>query len=292
MELQNIRGVLKENYNLANLTWFKVGGNADLFFKPADIDDLVAFLKQYSGEITVLGAGSNVIIRDAGVQGVVIKLTQGFNDIMVEDDRLVVGAGCLNYNLSKYCAMSAISGFEFLVGIPGCIGGGVVMNAGSYGSEFKDIVQKIHIVDFNGKTQVIDAQDIEFKYRGTDLPSNIIITKVEFKITAGDSEEIKAKMADISQKRANTQPITEKTGGSTFANPDGAKAWQLVDKVGLRGFKIGGARISEQHCNFLINESGATASDIENLGELAKKRVLAQEGIELKWEIKRIGRIS
>jgi UDP-N-acetylmuramate dehydrogenase len=292
MELQNIRGVLKENYNLANLTWFKVGGNADLFFKPADLDDLVTFLKQYSGDITVIGAGSNVIIRDAGVQGVVIKLTQGFNDILIEDNRLIVGAGCLNYNLSKYCANSSMSGFEFLVGIPGCIGGGVVMNAGSYGSEFKDIVEKIHIVDFNGKAQVIDAQDVEFKYRGTDLPSNIIITKVEFKITAGDSEEIKAKMADISQKRASTQPITEKTGGSTFANPDGTKAWQLVDKVGLRGFKIGGARISEQHCNFLINESGATASDIENLGELAKKRVLEQEGIELKWEIKRIGRRS
>lgn len=292
MELQNIRGVLKQNYNLANLTWFKVGGNADLFFKPADIDDLVAFLKQYSGDINVLGAGSNVIIRDAGVQGVVIKLTQGFNDIVIEDARLIVGAGCLNYNLSKYCASNSIGGFEFLVGIPGCIGGGVVMNAGSYGSEFKDIVQKIHIVDFNGKTEVIYAQDIEFSYRGTNLPSNIIITKVEFKITSGDAQEIKEKMADISQKRANTQPITEKTGGSTFANPEGVKAWQLVDKVGLRGFKMGGARISEQHCNFLINESGATASDIENLGELAKKRVLEQEGIELKWEIKRIGRKS
>ncbi len=292
MTLQNIRGVLKENYSLANLTWFKVGGNADLFFKPADIDDLITFLKQYSGDITVLGAGSNVIIRDAGVQGVVIKLTQGFNDIVIQDNRLVVGAGCLNYNLSKYCANSSISGFEFLVGIPGCIGGGVVMNAGSYGSEFKDIVQKIHIVDFDGHTKVIDAQDIEFKYRGTDLPSNIIITKVEFKITSGDAQEIKAKMADISQKRANTQPITEKTGGSTFANPDGAKAWQLVDKVGLRGFRMGGARISEQHCNFLINESSATASDIENLGEFAKKLVLEQEGIELKWEIKRIGRKS
>lgn len=292
MTLQNIRGVLKENYSLANLTWFKVGGNADLFFKPADIDDLITFLKQYSGDITVLGAGSNVIIRDAGVQGVVIKLTQGFNDIVIQDNRLVVGAGCLNYNLSKYCANSSISGFEFLVGIPGCIGGGVVMNAGSYGSEFKDIVQKIHIVDFDGHTKVIDAQDIEFKYRGTDLPSNIIITKVEFKITSGDAQEIKAKMADISQKRANTQPITEKTGGSTFANPDGAKAWQLVDKVGLRGFRMGGARISEQHCNFLINESGATASEIENLGEFAKKLVLEQEGIELKWEIKRIGRKS
>lgn len=292
MELQNIRGVLKQNYNLANLTWFKVGGNADLFFKPADIDDLVAFLKQYSGDINVLGAGSNVIIRDAGVQGVVIKLTQGFNDIVIEDARLIVGAGCLNYNLSKYCASNSISGFEFLVGIPGCIGGGVVMNAGSYGSEFKDIVQKIHIVDFNGKTEVIYAQDIEFSYRGTNLPSNIIITKVEFTITSGDAQEIKEKMADISQKRANTQPITEKTGGSTFANPEGVKAWQLVDKVGLRGFKMGGARISEQHCNFLINESGATASDIENLGELAKKRVLEQEGIELKWEIKRIGRKS
>lgn len=290
MELQNIRGVLKENHNLANLTWFKVGGKADLFFKPADLDDLVTFLKQYSGDINVIGAGSNVIIRDAGIEGVVIKLTQGFNDIVMEDNRLVVGAGCLNYNLSKYCQISGISGFEFLVGIPGCIGGGVVMNAGSYGSEFKDIVEKIHIVDFQGETKVIDAQDVEFKYRGTDLPSNIIITKVEFKITPGDPQEIKAKMADISQKRASTQPITEKTGGSTFANPEGIKAWQLVDKVGMRGFKIGGARISEQHCNFLINESNATASDIENLGELVRARVLEQEGIELKWEIKRIGR--
>ncbi|MCP5369790.1 MAG: UDP-N-acetylmuramate dehydrogenase [Rickettsiaceae bacterium] len=292
MNLHNIRGSLKENYNLANLTWFKVGGSADLFFKPSDIDDLIVFLKQYSGPITVIGAGSNVIIRDSGVEGVVIKLTQGFNDIVIEDNKLIVGAGCLNYNLSKYCAVNSITGLEFLVGIPGCIGGGVVMNAGSYGSEFKDIIEKIHIVDFAGETKIINAEDIIFKYRETNLPNNIIITKVEFKITKGNTAEINATMDEISQRRSSTQPITEKTGGSTFANPEGLKAWQLIDKVGLRGFKLGGARISEQHCNFLINEANATASDIETLGEFVRNRVFEQEGIKLKWEIKRIGRIS
>lgn len=288
--MQNIRGDIKENYNLAHLTWFKVGGEAELFFKPKDQQDLVAFLKNYGKDITVIGAGSNMIVRDLGIAGAVIKLTREFCNITELENSLLVGAGCLNFNLAKFAQMNSIAGFEFLVGIPGCVGGGVVMNAGSYGSEFKDIILKVYGVDFAGNDRIFEHNEIKFEYRSANLPKNLVITAVEFKKELGTGDAIGQRMQEISAMRANTQPITEKTGGSSFANPPGHKAWQLIDKVGMRGYRVGGARFSEQHCNFIINDGTATAKDIEDLGELARKKVQEQEGIELKWEIKRIGR--
>ncbi len=289
MDLPKVKGTYKENSKLAHLTWFKVGGNADIIFKPLDEEDLAEFLKQIDKKIpiTIIGAGSNVIIRDKGIEGVVIKLVNSFTEIeTLPDGNLLVGAGCLNFNLAKYAQVNAIKGFEFLVGIPGTIGGGVSMNAGSYGSEFKDIVVRVHALDRNGNKIVFANKDMGFEYRKHSIPEGYIFTKVEFLANPGDEEGIKKRMQEISIARSSTQPITEKTGGSTFANPVTCKAWELIDKAGLRGVKIGGAMMSDKHCNFMINTGSASASDLENLGELVIDRVKEKTGIELKWEIR------
>ena len=293
MKLPIVRGKYKENYKLAHLTWFKVGGAADVLYKPVDEDDIANFLKQNGGKlpVTVIGAGSNIIIRDGGVEGVVIKLGSGFTEIeILPEGDLLVGAACLNFNLAKFTQANGIKGFEFLVGIPGTVGGGVAMNAGSYGSEFKDIVKSVYALDKMGAQMQIPLKDIGFDYRKNSLPTNLIYTKVVFRADRGDSDEIKLKMQDINKKRAETQPITEKTSGSTFANPEGKRAWELIDQAGLRGMRIGDAVISEKHCNFMINQGNANASDMEQLGEFVKNKVKDHSGIELKWEIKRIGR--
>lgn len=293
MKLPIVRGKYKENYKLAHLTWFKVGGAADVLYKPVDEDDIANFLKQNGGKlpVTVIGAGSNIIIRDRGVEGVVIKLGSGFTEIeILPEGDLLVGAACLNFNLAKFTKANGIKGFEFLVGIPGTVGGGVAMNAGSYGSEFKDIVKSVYALDKMGAQMQIPLKDIGFDYRKNSLPTNLIYTKVVFRADRGDPNEIKLKMQDINKKRAETQPITEKTSGSTFANPEGKRAWELIDQAGLRGMRIGDAVISEKHCNFMINQGNANASDMEQLGEFVKNKVKDHSGIELKWEIKRIGR--
>ena len=293
MKLPIVRGKYKENYKLAHLTWFKVGGAADVLYKPFDEDDIANFLKQNNRErpVTIIGAGSNIIIRDAGIEGVVIKLGSGFTEIeILPEGDLLVGAACLNFNLAKFTQANGIKGFEFLVGIPGTVGGGVAMNAGSYGLEFKDIVKSVYALDKMGAQMQIPLKDIGFDYRKNSLPTNLIYTKVVFRADRGDSDEIKLKMQDINKKRAETQPITEKTSGSTFANPEGKKAWELIDQAGLRGMRIGDAVISEKHCNFMINQGNANASDMEQLGEFVKNKVKDHSGIELKWEIKRIGR--
>jgi len=293
MKLPIVRGKYKENYKLAHLTWFKVGGAADVLYKPVDEEDISNFLKQNGGKlpVTVIGAGSNIIIRDGGVEGVVIKLGSGFTEIeILPEGDLIVGAACLNFNLAKFTQANGIKGFEFLVGIPGTVGGGVAMNAGSYGLEFKDIVKSVYALDKMGAQMQIPLKDIGFDYRKNSLPTNLIYTKVVFRADRGDPNEIKLKMQDISKKRAETQPITEKTSGSTFANPEGKRAWELIDQAGLRGMRIGDAVISEKHCNFMINQGNANASDMEQLGEFVKNKVKDHSGIELKWEIKRIGR--
>jgi len=293
MKLPIVKGKYKENYKLAHLTWFKVGGAADVLYKPVDEDDIANFLKQNGGKlpVTVIGAGSNIIIRDRGVEGVVIKLGSGFTEIeILPEGDLIVGAACLNFNLAKFAQANGIKGFEFLVGIPGTVGGGVVMNAGSYGSEFKDIVKSVYAFDKIGAQMQIPLKDIGFDYRKNSLPTNLIYTKVIFRADRGDPNEIKLKMQDINKKRAETQPITERTSGSTFANPEGKRAWELIDQAGLRGMRIGDAVISEKHCNFMINQGDANASDMEQLGEFVKNKVKDHSGIELKWEIKRIGR--
>lgn len=292
MKFQNIRGSIRENYNLSHLTWFKVGGKADIFFKPENEDDLINLLRQNNNQlpVNVIGAGSNLIIRDGGVLGIVIKLGQNFTNVEITDNgNLLVGAGCLNFNLAKYALSQNIKNFEFMVGIPGTIGGGVAMNAGSYGSEFKDVLKSVHVVDLSGNKYQIKAEDISFGYRKNSVADGLIFTKAEFKVEEGAADEIQAKMQLINQTRASAQPITAKTGGSTFANPEGHKAWQLIDQAGLRGKAIGDAIISEKHCNFIVNNGNATAADIEELGNLAQSKVEEMTGIKLQWEIKRIG---
>jgi len=295
MDFQSIKGICKRDYNLKHLTWLKVGGNADVFFKPENTDALVVFLKENKSSfpVTVIGAGSNLIIRDKGIEGVVIKLGRGFTDTeFIGDSLIAVGAGCLNFNLAKFCLANSIAGFEFLVGIPGTVGGGVAMNAGSYGSEFKDIVAFVEAVDNQGNFTTLSAQEIGFSYRANSLPKDLIFTRVFFNVkNRSDKEKIEQKMKEITSMRNSSQPVVEKTGGSTFANPEGLKAWELIDKSGMRGKRVGGACMSEMHCNFMINYDNATASDMENLGELVRKAVKEDSGIELEWEIKRIGRL-
>lgn len=288
-----VKGEYKKDYNLKHLTWFKVGGNAEIFFKPLDSEDLASFLIQNKQKlpITTFGAGSNIIIRDGGIEGVTVKLGQNFSNIdFIDDNHLIVGSSCLNYNLAKFCQANAIAGFEFLVGIPGTIGGGVAMNAGAYGCEFKDIIVRIEAIDFAGNFLTFASGEIGFKYRGNNLPKDLIILKAVFKITKGNGEDISVRMNEINTARSRTQPIKERTGGSTFANPRGLKAWQLIDKAGLRGYRIGDASISELHCNFMINHGNATAKDLEDLGDFVRQKVFEDSGVELEWEIKRIGK--
>ncbi|AAU03721.1 UDP-N-acetylmuramate dehydrogenase [Rickettsia typhi] len=287
-----IKGEYKKDYNLKHLTWFKVGGNAEIFFKPFDSADLKSFLIQNNKKlpITTFGSGSNIIIRDGGIEGVVIKLGKNFNNIEFLDNHLIVGSSCLNYNLAKFCQANAISGFEFLVGIPGTIGGGVVMNAGAYGSAFQDIIVQIEALDFLGNFLTFTNKEIGFKYRGNNLPKDLILLKAIFKANKGDSQNILLKMNKINTTRSSTQPIKERTGGSTFKNPVGCKSWELIDKAGLRGYRIGGASMSELHCNFMINNGNATAKDLEDLGNFVRQKVFEDSGVELNWEIKRIGK--
>ncbi len=295
MDFQLIKGICKKDYNLKHLTWLKVGGNADIFFKPENIDDLIVFLKENKSSlpVTVIGAGSNLIIRDKGIEGVVIKLGRSFTDIeFIGDSLIAVGGGCLNFNLAKFCQASSITGFEFLVGIPGTVGGGVAMNAGSYGCEFKDIVAFVESLDNQGNLMTLSVDEIGFSYRANSLPKDLIFTRVFFNVkNRGDAAKIEQKMNEITTMRNSSQPVVERTGGSTFANPEGLKAWELIEKAGMRGKIVGGACMSEMHCNFMINEGNATASDMENLGELVRQQVKENSGIELEWEIKRIGRL-
>lgn len=291
--LPKVNGEYRQNYTLSHLTWFKVGGPADVFFKPSDKNDLKTFLKEIDPkyQINIMGAGSNMIIRDGGVEGIMIKLGRNFTNIeLIDDDKIKVGAGCLNYNLAQFCLENKICGFEFLVGIPGTIGGGISMNAGAYGTEFKDILQEVTCIDLNGNEKKLSCEEFGFGYRHNRLSEQMFFVEAIFKFSHGDPKEIREKMEEISSQRKFTQPISQKTGGSTFANPENHKAWELVDKVGLRGHKVGGAIISPLHCNFMINENNATATDLEGLGDFVREKVKKETGIELKWEIKRIGR--
>jgi UDP-N-acetylmuramate dehydrogenase len=295
MILQNlpqIRGEYRANYKLAPLTWFKVGGPAEVLFKPLDLQDLTHFLTNVSQDIaiTVLGAGSNIIVRDGGVEGVVIKLGRNFAGIdILPGNQLRIGASALNYNIAQVAMQNGITGFEFLVGIPGTVGGGIAMNAGAYGREYKDIATSIEAVDMKGVIHVIDSKDSGFGYRSNNLPKDLIFTSIICDYELGDRLQIKGRMDEIMKLRESSQPIKEKTGGSTFANPTGYKAWQLIDQVGMRGARRGDAMISDLHCNFMINCGNATASDLEGLGEEALDKVRAMVGVELKWEIKRVG---
>ena len=289
--LPKIRGSYRENFKLSNVTWFNVGGPADILFKPADLDDLTYFLKEKSKDLPymVLGVGSNLLVRDGGIKGVVIRLGKGFTDISHNGEELVVGAGALDVNVSKYCAENALEGLEFLSGIPGVIGAALAMNAGAYGREISDCLVKLEALDKNGNLVILKNEDCGFKYRGSSLSDDLIFTKAYLKVKAGNKEEIEARVEQIQKQREDSQPIRSKTSGSSFKNPAGFKAWELIDQAGCRGLRIGDAIISEKHCNFLINLGDASAAEIENLGELVRKKVFENSGIMLEWEIKIIG---
>lgn len=291
--LPKVRGQYRINAPLAPFTWLKVGGTAKLLFKPEDLADLTFFLSNIKDdvEIITLGAGSNILIRDGGTDGVVIRLGRKFSDISIlSEDTIKVGASCLNYNLAQFCYQHSIEGFEFLIGIPGSIGGGIAMNAGAYNKEFKDIIYSVEAVDQNGIIYNIENKDIGFVYRSNSLANHLIFTSAIFHYKKGDNIAIKAKMDEIMDMRAKSQPIKEKTCGSTFKNPKGHKVWQLIDAASMRGARLGGAEVSNMHCNFMINRDNATAKDLEDLGEMVRKKVLETSGITIEWEVKRIGK--
>jgi UDP-N-acetylmuramate dehydrogenase len=286
-----LRGRLMANVSLAESAWFRVGGPAQVLFMPDDEQDLGYFLAQLSPDVPlmVLGAASNVIIRDGGIPGVVVRLGGKFGEVKIEDGHCVrAGTGLLDARVSRAARDAGVAGLEFLSGIPGGIGGALRMNAGAYGGETKDILIEARGVGRKGQTRTFSNADMGYSYRHSSAPEDVIFTEALFQGRAGEVAQISAAMDDIARKRKASQP-PNKTCGSTFKNPPGGKAWQLIDAAGCRGLKVGGAQVSELHCNFLINLGSATAADIETLGETVRRRVKESSGIELEWEIKRIG---
>ncbi|WP_417432541.1 UDP-N-acetylmuramate dehydrogenase [Kiloniella sp.] len=292
--LPQVRGSYKTDAQLAKVTWFKVGGPTDVLYTPADQDDLIHFLKKKPAEtpVLVIGVGSNLLIRDGGIPGVVIRLGPAFAKVETSDEtenKIITGAAALDVKVSKTAMKAAIAGLEFLCGVPGTIGGALRMNAGAYGRETKDILVWAEAIDLSGNLKRFTPDQLDYAYRHCGLGEEWIFVRACFAGTAGNLDEIAARMKEIQDARGSTQPIKSRTGGSTFKNPVDNKAWQLIDKAGCRGLKIGDAQVSEQHCNFLINNDKASASDLENLGEEVRKRVKETSGIELHWEIKRLG---
>jgi UDP-N-acetylmuramate dehydrogenase len=286
-----LRGRLLANQSLAELTWFRVGGPAQVLFMPEDEADLVYFLGAMPAEIpvTVVGLGSNLIVRDGGIPGVVVRLGRGFNDVTVGGLKIVAGPAVPDVKVARAAQEARIAGLSFMRGIPGAIGGALRMNGGAYGGETKDVLIEARAVDRQGRTHVLSLADMHYTYRHCGVPEDYIFTSATFQGRPGDAAVIAAEMDKITESREATQPIKSRTGGSTFKNPPGRKAWQLIDAAGCRGLIVGGAQVSELHCNFLINLGTATAADIENLGETVRKRVKDNSGVDLDWEIKRIG---
>jgi UDP-N-acetylmuramate dehydrogenase len=289
--MPKLRGRLTANQSLAEVTWFRVGGPAQVLFMPEDENDLAYFLQNLSADIpvTVIGLGSNLIVRDGGVPGVVIRLGRGFNEIEVDGNRIRAGTAAPDVKVARTAQEEGLAGLAFLRGIPGGIGGALRMNGGAYGRETKDALVEARAVDRHGNVHVLGNDDMHYTYRHCGAPEDFIFTQATFEGTPGDREAISAEMDKITESREATQPIKSRTGGSTFKNPPGHKAWQLIDAAGCRGLKVGNAQVSEMHCNFLINTGDATAADIEMLGETVRKRVKENSGVELEWEIKRIG---
>jgi UDP-N-acetylmuramate dehydrogenase len=286
------RGRLEANVPLAELTWFRVGGPAEVLFSPADESDLAEMLKQTPADIPVhvIGIGSNLLVRDGGVPGVVIRLGKGFGEIAAEaGNRIRTGTSVPDVRVARFALDHSIGGLTFLRGIPGTIGGALRMNAGAHGGEMKDVLVETVAIDREGARRVLALKDMGYSYRHSAAPEELIFTAAVLQGRPGDPEDIARRMEDITSAREASQPIKSRTGGSTFKNPPGNRAWELIDRAGLRGFAIGDARVSRMHCNFLINEGEATASEIEELGETVRRRVQEQSGIELEWEIKRIG---
>jgi UDP-N-acetylmuramate dehydrogenase len=291
-QMSQLRGRLVPNQPLAEFTWFRVGGPAQLLFMPEDEQDLAYFLAHLPAEIpvTVIGLGSNLIVRDGGVPGVVIRLGRGFSNVAAEPGaRIRAGAAVPDVKVARAAQDAAIAGLAFLRGIPGAVGGALRMNGGAYGGETKDVLVAARGVDRSGRTCIFNHGEMRHSYRDCGVPQDVIFTEALFQGTPGDPAAIAADMDKITESREATQPIKSRTGGSTFKNPPGHKAWQLIDAAGCRGLTAGAAQVSQLHCNFLINRGGASAADIEALGETVRSRVRETSGIELEWEIKRIG---
>ena len=290
--MPKLRGRLMPNQVLADLTWFRVGGPAQALFIPDSEEDLAYFLKNLPGDVpvTVVGLGSNLIVRDGGVPGVVVRLGRGFNDVAIEEGhRVRAGAAVPDVKVARAAQDAAIAGLSFLRGIPGAIGGALRMNGGAYGGETKDVLVEARGVDRAGNIRVYRNADMGYSYRHCGVGEDVIFTQALFQGTSGDRDAIAAEMDKITESREATQPVKSRTGGSTFKNPPGHKAWQLIDAAGCRGLTVGDAQVSEMHCNFLINLGSASAADIETLGETVRARVKENSGVQLEWEIKRIG---
>jgi UDP-N-acetylmuramate dehydrogenase len=291
LEIPKIRGRVQKNAVLGPNTWFRVGGAAEFFIRPADVEDLAGLLRGLPHEmpVTVIGAASNLIIRDGGIPGVVIKLARGFNEIVAEADGIVAGAAALDVTVAECAAAAGLAGLEFLSGIPGTIGGAVAMNAGAYGGDIAQVLDWAEIVAPSGETLRLNAKELGLSYRHSNLQPGAVVTCARLRVRPGDASAIAARMAEIKASREATQPVRARTGGSTFANPPDMKAWELIDAAGCRGLRRGSAQVSELHCNFLLNHGGATAAELEGLGEDVRARVLAASGVSLHWEIKRLG---
>lgn len=289
--LPQVRGRYDAQAPIARYTWFRAGGPAEVLYRPADVTDLANFLAGKPGDVavTVLGVGSNVLVRDGGIPGVVIRLGRPFSTIRVDGTQIHAGAMALDYNIAKAARDASIAGFEFLAGIPGTIGGGLRMNAGAYGREFKDIVIQVLALTPQGDIESLSPEDWTPRYRGCGVPTDWIFTGCAMTGAWGNSADISRAMELIQEAREDTQPIRTRTGGSTYKNPNGQKAWELIERAGCRGLRLGNAQVSEKHCNFLVNLGGATAADIEGLGEEVRRRVREATGVELEWELERIG---
>jgi len=289
--LPPLRGRVTSDADLSRITWFRVGGPAEVMFRPADLEDLQAFLaaKPDDVPVTVIGVGSNLLVRDGGIPGVVVRLGKGFADIAIDGNLIRAGAATPDLYVARAARDAGLGGLEFLCGVPGTVGGALRMNAGAYGSETGEILSRAWAVDPKGAVVELANADMGFSYRQCGVPESWIFTEAEFQGRPDDPARIAARMAEIGESRFASQPVRSRTGGSTFANPEGAKAWELIAAAGCRGMRIGGAMVSEQHCNFLINTGDASAADIEALGEAVRRRVRDSSGIELRWEIRRVG---
>jgi UDP-N-acetylmuramate dehydrogenase len=294
-ELPKLRGRVQFDAPLAASTWFRAGGHAEALVRPADADDLAQFLAAlpHTVPVHVLGACSNVIIRDGGIPGVTIRLARGFSTITAHTDGIIAGGAALDVTIAEHAAAAALGGLEFLCGIPGTIGGAVAMNAGAYGGEIAHVLAWADIVTRSGEQRRLSAADLAMTYRHASLPVGAIVVRAQLIARASAPAVIAGRMAQIRDDRERSQPVRTRTGGSTFRNPQPHfsthKAWELIDAAGCRGLRRGGAQVSEKHCNFMINTGDATAADLEELGEEVRRRVLAATGVRLEWEIRRIG---
>ena len=289
--LPPVRGTLMENAPISGITWFRTGGLAEVLFHPADRDDLIAFVSALDTDIerTVLGLGSNALIRDGGLPGVVIHLGKALGDVFFDGTEVTAGSGALDVAVAREGRDRSVAGLEFLSGIPGTIGGALRMNAGAYSREISDVLVSAEAIDPEGNVHSLTPADFDFSYRHSAIDESWVFLSACLAGEPGDRAAIDQRMTEISEDRKSSQPIQSRTGGSTFKNPPGAKAWELIDAAGCRGLSVGDAMVSEQHCNFLINKGDATAHDLEALGEEVRTRVEAHSGVVLEWEIRRIG---